>query len=103
MGHGSLDSKNLRIGAQNLTKHLDYFSWLLEKHTFLAGESMTLADLTLAAHLSCLDYFGAVPWHKYDIVKEWYSLIKSRPSFKPLLQDTIPGLTPHPGYKNLDF
>ena len=65
MGQGSLNSKNLRIGAQNLAKHLDYFSWLLEKHTWLAGESMTLADLTLAAHLSCLDYFGAVPWDFY--------------------------------------
>ncbi len=103
MGEGGLDSKNLRLGAQNLLTYLDYFSWLLEKHHWLGSEDLSLADLTLAAHLSCLDYMGNVPWEKYPEIKEWYARLKSRPSFQPLLTDTVAGITLSPTYKNLDF
>ena len=103
MGEGSLDSKNLRLGTQNLLTHLNYFSWLLEKHHWLGGEGLSLADLTLAAHLSCLDYMGNVPWEKYPEIKEWYARLKSRPSFQPLLTDLVAGITLSPTYKNLDF
>lgn len=103
MGEGGPDSRHLREGTQALLPYLDYFSWLLEKRHWLAGDTLTFADFTLAAHLSCLDYMGNVPWEKYPDVKEWYVRLKSRPSFKPLLADTVAGIILSPSYRDLDF
>ena len=64
---------------------------------------MSLADLAAAAHLSAIDYLGDVPWEDFPRAKEWYVRLKSRPSFRPLLKDRIPGLAPPKHYANLDF
>ena len=40
--------------------------------------AMTMADLAAAAHISCLDYLGDVPWDDYPAVRQWYSVMKSR-------------------------
>ena len=74
-----------------------------DTHGFLAGRDVTLADLALAAHLSALDYYGEVPWTDYPPVTEWYIRMKSRPSFRPLLADRVPGQPPVPHYAELDF
>ena len=64
---------------------------------------MTLADFTAAAHLSTLDYISDVDWNRHAVVKDWYAKIKSRPAFRPLLVDQVPGM-PQPGhYADLDF
>lgn len=102
-GQGGPDSQNLREGQKALTEHLDYFSYLIENRTYLALEQLTIADLTLAAHLSCIDFLGHVPWDSYPQVKDWYLCLKSRPSFKPLLEDVMPGVTPSETYAALDF
>ena len=69
----------------------------------LRGEALTLADLTAAAHLSCLDYVGDVPWGQYPGAKDWYAKIKSRPGFRGLLADHVAGMPPPKLYANLDF
>ena len=66
-------------------------------------EEISAADLTAAAHLSCLDYLGDVPWDEHPVAKEWYARLKSRPSFRPLLADHWPGTNPPEHYANLDF
>jgi glutathione S-transferase len=50
-----------------------------------------------------LDYLGDVPWEKHPEAKLWYARIKSRPSFRPLLQDRLSGLRPAAHYDDLDF
>ena len=42
-------------------------------------------------------------WEDYKNAKLWYSKIKSRPSFKDILNDTIKGIFPAKHYTNLDF
>ena len=79
------DSKILKVGLNNLNFHLEYIDWLLERRKYLAGDELTLADLTAAAHLSIIDYLGDVPWEMYRNAKIWYSKIKSRPCFKEIL------------------
>ena len=59
------DSKILKMGLNNLGYHLEYIEWLLEKHQYLAGEELSLADLTAAAHFSVIDYLGDVPWDEF--------------------------------------
>lgn len=97
------DSKILKMGLNNLNFHLEYLDWLLENRSYLAGDELTLADLTAAAHLSIIDYLGDVPWEMFRNSKVWYSKIKSRPSFKDILKDNVRGVLPAKHYANLDF
>ena len=103
MGHGYPDSKNVKFGAGRIKYHLDYLAWLLDQRRWLAGNEMTLADFTAAAHLSCLDYISDVDWTHSAEVQEWYAKIKSRPAFRSLLADHLPGVHPAPHYALLDF
>lgn len=103
MGLGYPDSKNVKSGSQKIKYHLDYMGWLLDQRRWLAGDAMTLADFAAAAHLSCLDYISDVDWNRSAVVKDWYAKIKSRPSFRSLLADQVPGFLPPPHYSNLDF
>jgi glutathione S-transferase len=103
MGRGYPDSKNVKSGASRIKYHLDYMAWLLEQRRWLAGDVMTLADFAAAAHLSCLDYISDVDWNRSAVVKDWYAKIKSRPAFRTLLADQVPGFPPPRHYANLDF
>ena len=102
-GQGYPDSGAIRAGRHNIHYHLAYIGYLALRRNWLAGEILTLADLAAAAHLSCVDYLGDVPWDEYPEAKEWYARIKSRPSFRPLLADHIPGVPPPRHYADLDF
>jgi glutathione S-transferase len=100
---GSPSTEVLRACKQNITTHLDYIGFLTENQRYLAGDNITLADITAAAHLSMVDYLGGINWRYHPAAKEWYALIKSRPSFRPLLEDRIKGFTPPEHYSNPDF
>ena len=78
-------------------------SWLLESRDWLACNQMSLADLAAGAHISCLDYLDEIRWDKWPGLKDWYQKLKSRPCFRPLLKDTLPGLRPPRHYTDLDF
>ena len=100
---GYPDSKNVKAGAKAIKYHLDYMAWLLDHRRWLAGDVMTLADFAAAAHLSSLDYISDVDWNRSDVVKDWYAKIKSRPAFRSILADQLPGFPPPVHYNNLDF
>lgn len=97
------NSQVLKNGLNNLNFHMEYIDWLCESRNFLAGDSISLADLAAAAQLSVIDYLGDIPWEGYKNAKIWYSKIKSRPSFKDILKDSIKGILPSRNYNNLDF
>lgn len=103
MGTGYPDSANVKSGSRAIKYHIDYMAWLLDQRRWLAGDVMTLADFAAAAHLSCLDYISDVDWNRSDAVKDWYAKIKSRPAFRSILADQIPGFPPPSHYADLDF
>jgi len=103
MKQGYPDSQNVKAGARAIKYHLDYLAWILDHRRWLAGDNMTLADFAAAAHLSSLDYTSDVDWNRHEVVKDWYAKIKSRPAFRSILADQIPGLPPSPQYTDLDF
>lgn len=100
-GHPSSDA--IRAGLSNIRFHLDYIGYLAERRNWLAGDRLSLADVTAAAHLSSVDYLGDVPWAHNESAKTWYARIKSRPSFRSILADVVPGLPPVESYSVLDF
>lgn len=101
---GYPDGQCLKAGSRNIRVHLDYVTYLLEGNNWLAGNRMSMADLAAAAHMSCLDYLGDVPWDDYPAVRDWYAVMKSRPGFRGLLADHLPGFPAPPAhYADLDF
>jgi len=102
-GGGSPDTDTIRAARHNVRYHLAYIGWLVRTRDWLAGERLTYADLAAAAHLSAVDYLGDVPWSEDESAKAWYARIKSRPSFRPLLGETVAGLPPSATYADLDF
>jgi glutathione S-transferase len=102
-GAGQPDTAALRIGFLNLKSHLIYIGWLAETRKWLAGNVMSLADLAAAAHLSSLDFCGDVEWEAVPAAREWYARMKSRPSFRAILADRVPGVMPPEHYADLDF
>ena len=103
LGLGAPDSQAVRTGHANIHHHLDYIGYLTERRTWLAGGNFSLADITAAAHISIIDYQGDVPWEQHEEAKDWYARVKSRPSFRALLEDHIPGAPPQKHYADLDF
>ena len=93
----------LNAGRKNLKNHMKYFEWILERRSFLAGDFFTVADIALAAAISSLDYLSEINWENYNKVKNWYSVIKSRPSFREILEESIYNISPSAHYKDLDF
>jgi glutathione S-transferase len=102
-GGGPPDTDAIRAARINVRYHVAYIGWLVRTRDWLGGDRMTLADLAAAAHLSAVDYLGDVPWSEDEAAKVWYARVKSRPSFRPILAETWPGLAPAPTYTNLDF
>lgn len=102
-GQGTPHAQSIRAGHANIHYHLDYIGWLTERRTWLAGDAFSMADIAAATQLSCLDYLGDVPWDDHPDAKDYYARIKSRPTFRPLLGDHLPGMPPPKHYTDLDF
>lgn len=103
MGGGAPDSSVLRAARANVRAHLRYIGYLASSRAWLAGDRLTFADIAAAAELSCADYLGEIPWSEDEHAKTWYARIKSRPSFRPLLGETVRGIPPSSTYADLDF
>ncbi len=93
----------IRAIRANLRHHLSYIGHLAEQRPRLAGEQPSFADLAAAAQISVVDYLDEISWDHHASAKAWYQRIKSRPSFRALLADRLPGFPPPPHYADLDF
>jgi len=93
----------LRAGYVNLRDHMGYIGWLAEQRKWLGGDTLSLADFAAAAHLSALDFASDVDWSVSPATRDWYARVKSRPSFRALLADRVPGVMPPMHYVDLDF
>lgn len=100
---GEPHGPSIRAGHANIHYHLDYIGFLTENRNWLAGDFFSLADIAAAAHISAIDYIGDVPWEEHKGAREWYARVKSRPSFRSLLDDRVPGFAPSSTYENVDF
>ncbi len=97
------DSRALKAGRKNVHIHLQYIAWLTERRSWLAGDHVTVADISAAANISLVDYCGDIPWTDHPLAKEWYVRFKSRPCIRPLLRDTVANIPQAPVYADLDF
>ena len=97
------DTSQLRKAMTAIDGHLDYLDYLLDHRRWLAGPVLTLADLAAAAHLSVADYLGGIDWRGHKQTVDWYAVMKSRPSFRPLLAERMEVIMPPAHYDKPDF
>ncbi len=97
------DAGAIRAARSNMRYHLRYIGYLAGTRNWLGGDTLTYADLAAAAHLSCADYLGDVPWDENEHARNWYARVKSRPAFRSILVDRLPGMSPAAHYADLDF
>lgn len=96
------DMEVIRAGREALRAALAVLGQQAETNGYMACRECSLGDLAIAAHLSALDYFGEVPWGEFHGIAEWYMRMKSRPAFRTLLSDRVPGQPPVAHYADLD-
>lgn len=96
------DSRALRNAMRMAHGHLDYMDWLIDNRPWLAGSTMSLADLAAAAQISVADYLGGIDWTGHDQTRGWYAVFKSRPSFRPLLSERMDAIKPPDHYAQVD-
>lgn len=93
----------LRIARSNIKYHLEYINFLTKDQDFLVDDKISIADIAAASQISVMDYFGEVPWELYEQAKNWYGLMKSRPSVRKILKERITGFSAPSYYENPDF
>jgi len=97
------DARVVRGAAKAAEAHLDYLDFLLERRRWLSGPAFGLADVAAAAQVSVADYLGGLDWDGHDASRQWYSALKSRPTFRPLLAERMEGVPPPKHYDKLDW
>jgi len=96
------DSRLLREAMRLANDHLDYIDYLIDNRPWLAGATMSLADLAAAAQISVADYLGGIDWQSHEQAQGWYSVFKSRPSFRPLLAERMEVIHPPAHYADVN-
>ncbi|TRD11009.1 glutathione S-transferase family protein [Erythrobacter insulae] len=96
------DSRALREAMKMAHGHLDYMDWLIDNRPWLAGSTMSMADLAAAAQISVADYLGGIDWTGHEQTRGWYAVFKSRPSFRPLLTERMDVIKPPAHYALVD-
>jgi len=98
----SPDSRVLRDAMRLANDHLYYIDFLIDNRPWLAGSTMSLADLAAAAQISVADYLGGIDWSLHEQASSWYSVFKSRPSFRPLLSERMDVIQPPSHYADVN-
>ena len=99
----SPDAKVLREAMKAAIGHLDYVDWLLDHRHWMAGSTISLADLAAAAQISIADYLGGIDWKGHEATARWYRGFKSRRSVRPILAERMRGIEPPSHYEDPDF
>ena len=96
------DSTALRKAMRMAHEHLEYVDWLIGNNRWLAGAQLSLADFAAAAQISVADYLGGIDWAGHEEAHGWYRVMKSRPSFRPLLAEKMEGVPPPKNYADVN-
>jgi glutathione S-transferase len=78
---GPPDAAKLAEGAEMLHKHAPVLETHLANRTWVCGDHMTLADLSLASPLGYTEVAG-IPLQDYPNIRAWYSRLEALDSWK---------------------
>jgi len=69
-----------QVCAQKATASLVMFDKQLASHRYLAGDTLSIADITLVAALDFAKQIKVVEIPKFDHTERWYAEVSARPS-----------------------
>lgn len=94
----------IRKSMEYLKMHLHYINDILKQAEWIAKTNhMTVADITAASHISCLDFLGFIEWEGFKDLKMWFYKVKSQKTFRPFLEKINFSAIHNEKYYNLDF
>jgi glutathione S-transferase len=96
------DSRAIHDAMRRADTYLDEIDDLIDHRPWIAGATMSLADLAAAAQISVVDYLGGFDWSGHEQTRGWYSVLKSRRSFQPLLIERMGIIQPPSHYPDVD-
>jgi glutathione S-transferase len=90
-----VDEAAVRDAIDPAAEVVDELSRLLGGQTFMAGDSLSLADLMLAPHLVTLPHFaeGRTLLRQHDNLSAWIILVEARPSMACTTMERLLELT----------
>ena len=97
------DMNVIRAGREELKASLAAIGQAAETNGNLACRETTLGDLAVAAHCRRWIISAKCRGAEFRRRREWYVRMKSRPSFRSILSDRVPGQPPVAHYAELDF
>ncbi len=83
---GEPDQAQIDEAIGFLDQQLPILDKVLKKNTFIAGESLTIAD-TIAFSYSQTHEFTRLNFENYANIEQWYQTIKARPSYAAAMQN----------------
>lgn len=93
--HGKApDEGAVKVLKEKLSKVLDVYDFQLSKHKYLAGDFISLADIS---HLPVCNYYFNIA-NQHDLLKTrkyvngWWQDICARPSWKKILEKAMPDI-----------
>ena len=88
-----LDTPGVEAKFRIYDQYLGEMEAVLRQHTWLAGDTFSLADIGLTPYVNRLDMLGMSGlWDqgRRPHVENWFGRIKARPTFKPMFLDWCP-------------
>ena len=89
----------VRAARANIRYHLRYIGYLVARAELARRRPDDLCRPGGGGASLVRRFLGDVPWDEDEAAKHWYARMKSRPSFRPLLADRLPGFTPAPSLR----
>lgn len=80
--HQNLDASHVIEVCHRYEQTLNVADEVLENNAFFAGETYSLADVCWTVLIARQFMLSSDPLGKRDHLKEWYMLVKARPSFQ---------------------
>jgi glutathione S-transferase len=87
--HG-LESKHVNDAIQQHRKLITWMGGSLEKHSYLAGDDFSLADIAVIPYMVRLDLLRlSAMWNEVPQVSDWFDRVSNRPSVRSALLDRM--------------
>lgn len=99
------NTSKLQEYRKKLIQSLEQYSKQLENNTWFNKKNFSYLDITISTAIAVLDYLGEIQWQKENLKElyHWYLRIKSKSTFKIILNETCPGMKAFGMFQKIDF
>lgn len=86
-GQGAPDPVEVARGEQEFHRHAEVLNGHLERHDWLVGDDVTLADMSVGAWLVYAEHY---PGETYRRIRAWYERLRTLPAWQRALPQGLP-------------